>query len=52
MCRLCCRDKCYTEDVPCVGHRHKLEVVRRKTAADKNVADSESAMNVVDVECV
>lgn len=52
MCRLCCRDKCQTDNLACVGHRFNVEVVRRKHATNKNVLIecSENAVNTADVD--
>lgn len=53
MCRTCCRDKCHTENVTCVGHRFKVEVVRRKNiTSDTNVLTecSENTLNSMDAE--
>lgn len=30
LCRVCCRDKCYSGDVECTGHGFLLERKRRK----------------------
>lgn len=30
MCRQCCRDKCYTENLVCVGHKYRVEGAKRK----------------------
>lgn len=31
MCRQCCRDKCQSDSVACVGHKFSIEPVKRKT---------------------
>lgn len=52
MCRTCCRDKCHTENVTCVGHRFKVEMVRRKNTTDTTVLTecSENTFDSMDAE--
>lgn len=33
LCRVCCRDKCYTENAECTGHKFVLEKKLRKLNA-------------------
>lgn len=33
MCRQCCRNKCFTEDLDCTGHRNMTKT-RRKMAIE------------------
>lgn len=25
LCKICCRDKCYTENIDCIGHKFLIE---------------------------
>lgn len=52
MCRLCCRDKCHTENVACLGHKFKAEGLKRKNPNDKTILTdcSNSSIDNTNVE--
>lgn len=44
LCRVCCRDKCYSEEAECTGHGFLLEKKRRKQMNQSNTKTMEVSL--------
>lgn len=39
LCRICCRDKCFTDELMCNGHKFRIERRNRKGQKENSIAD-------------
>lgn len=50
LCRVCCRDKCYTDELICTGHKFRIERRNRKNHKFHPNADENDERKSLDME--